>query len=144
MRGILIALPLITILAALLSEADPIFSEWLKDLIELLRLEKLPEYILRLVLIYFLLVAAVVAVFNRDKLAPLLPGARDRATAAETAPGSSGSSELIVTTIRLSSRRCRLPSRSCSYSSAVTPSTPTAPSLRVRRYASFNQSMSIR
>src|SRR5215510_401739 len=31
-----------------------------------------------------------------------------------------------------SSRRCRLPSKSCSYSSAVTPSTPTAPSLRVR------------
>jgi hypothetical protein len=53
LRGILIALPLITILAALLGEADPIFSEWLKDLIELLRLEKLPEYILRLVLISF-------------------------------------------------------------------------------------------
>ena len=53
LRGILIALPLITILAALLGEADPIFSNWLKDLIELLRLEKLPEYILRLVLIAF-------------------------------------------------------------------------------------------
>ncbi len=51
LRGVLIALPLITILAALLGEADPIFSNWLKDLIELLRLEKLPEYILRLVLI---------------------------------------------------------------------------------------------
>lgn len=53
LRGILIALPLITILAALLAEADPIFSDWLGDLIELLRLEKLPEYILRLVLISF-------------------------------------------------------------------------------------------
>lgn len=53
LRGILIALPLITILAALLAEADPIFSRWLEDLIELLRLEKLPEYILRLVLISF-------------------------------------------------------------------------------------------
>lgn len=53
LRGILIALPLITILAALLAEADPIFSSWLEDLIELLRLEKLPEYILRLVLIGF-------------------------------------------------------------------------------------------
>lgn len=53
LRGILIALPLITILAALLAEADPIFSSWLEDLIELLRLEKLPEYILRLVLISF-------------------------------------------------------------------------------------------
>ena len=53
LRGILIALPLITFLAALLGEADPIFSSWLKDLIELLSLEKLPEYILRLVLISF-------------------------------------------------------------------------------------------
>ena len=40
-------------LASLLSAADPIFSDWLQDLIELLRLEKLPEYILRLVLISF-------------------------------------------------------------------------------------------
>jgi hypothetical protein len=53
LRGILIALPVITVLAALLGEADPIFSTWLEDLIELLRLEKLPEYILRLVLIGF-------------------------------------------------------------------------------------------
>ena len=51
LRGILLALPLVAILASLLSAADPIFSEWLQDLIELLRLEKLPEYILRLVLI---------------------------------------------------------------------------------------------
>ncbi len=51
LRGILLALPVVAILAALLSEADPIFSRWLGDLIELLRLEKLPEYILRLVLI---------------------------------------------------------------------------------------------
>src|SRR5262245_30010315 len=43
-----------------------------------------------------------------------------------------------------SSRRWRLPSKSRSYSSAVNPSTPTAPSLRVRRYASFSQSMSIK
>jgi len=51
LRGILLALPVVAILAGLLSEADPIFSKWLGDLIELLRLEKLPEYILRLVLI---------------------------------------------------------------------------------------------
>ena len=53
LRGVLIALPLIAILASLLGEADPIFARWMKDLIELLRLEKLPEYILRLVLIAF-------------------------------------------------------------------------------------------
>jgi hypothetical protein len=51
LRGILIALPLVAVLASLLSAADPIFSKWLQDLIELLRLEKLPEYIFRLVLI---------------------------------------------------------------------------------------------
>ena len=50
-RGILIALPLVAVLASLLSAADPIFSDWLQELIELLRLEKLPEYILRLVFI---------------------------------------------------------------------------------------------
>jgi len=53
LRGILIALPVVAVLASLLSAADPIFSDWLQDLIELLRLEKLPEYILRLVLISF-------------------------------------------------------------------------------------------
>ena len=53
LRGILLALPLVAVLASLLSAADPIFSDWLQDLIELLRLEKLPEYILRLVLISF-------------------------------------------------------------------------------------------
>jgi hypothetical protein len=41
--------------------------------------------ILRLVLIYFLLVAGVVAVFNRDKLAPLFGGGRDQAEAAAPA-----------------------------------------------------------
>jgi hypothetical protein len=49
--GILLALPLVAVLASLLASADPIFSEWLQDLIELLHLEKLPEYILRLFLI---------------------------------------------------------------------------------------------
>jgi hypothetical protein len=51
LRGVLLALPVLAILASLLSAADPIFSEWLQDLIELLRLERLPEYILRLALI---------------------------------------------------------------------------------------------
>jgi hypothetical protein len=51
LRGILLALPVLAILASLLSAADPIFSEWLQELIKLLRLEKLPEYILRLALI---------------------------------------------------------------------------------------------
>ncbi len=51
LRGILLALPIVAILASLLSAADPIFSEWFSNLIELLNLENLPEYILRLFLI---------------------------------------------------------------------------------------------
>ena len=50
-RGILLALPVVALLASLLAEADPIFSKWLQDIIELLKIEKLPEYILRLVFI---------------------------------------------------------------------------------------------
>ena len=43
LRGILLALPVVAVLAGLLSEADPIFSKWLGDLIELLRLENFPN-----------------------------------------------------------------------------------------------------
>lgn len=70
LRGILLALPVIAILAGLLSEADPIFSEWLGDLIELLRLEKLPEYILRLALIgiwTFLLAGLLLFSLNKSR-----------------------------------------------------------------------------
>ena len=50
-RGILIALPIVAIFAALLSSADLVFSQRLEDFIELFKLEKLPEYIFRLVYI---------------------------------------------------------------------------------------------
>lgn len=55
LRGIAIALPVVAIFAALLSSADLIFSQKLDDFIELFNLEKLPEYIFRLV---YILVAA--------------------------------------------------------------------------------------
>jgi hypothetical protein len=70
LRGILLALPVVAVLAALLSEADPIFSQWLGDLIELLRLEKLPEYIFRLVLIglwTFLLAGLMLHALNKSR-----------------------------------------------------------------------------
>ncbi len=70
LRGILLALPVVAVLAALLSEADPIFSQWLGDLIELLRLEKLPEYIVRLVLIglwTFLLAGLILFSLNKSR-----------------------------------------------------------------------------
>jgi hypothetical protein len=50
-RGILIALPIVAVFAALLSSADVIFGQRLEEFIELFRLEKLPEYIFRLVYI---------------------------------------------------------------------------------------------
>jgi hypothetical protein len=44
-RGVLIALPVVTLFAVLLSSADPVFGDWLKKLLDL---EKLPEYLFRL------------------------------------------------------------------------------------------------
>jgi hypothetical protein len=46
-RGLLIALPVVAIFAALLSSADLIFAQRLDDFIALFNLEKLPEYIFR-------------------------------------------------------------------------------------------------
>ncbi|MEN6570380.1 MAG: DUF4173 domain-containing protein [Anaerolineaceae bacterium] len=51
LRGILIAIPVVAVFAALFSSADPVFSNWLQ---RIFNLEKLPEYILRLVLILIL------------------------------------------------------------------------------------------
>lgn len=50
-RGILIALPILAVFASLLSSADVVFGQRLEELIELFRLENLPEYIFRLVYI---------------------------------------------------------------------------------------------
>lgn len=58
-RGILIALPIVAIFAALLSAADLVFSQRLEDFIELFNLEDLPEYIFRLV--YILVFAYAIA-----------------------------------------------------------------------------------
>jgi len=57
-RGILIAIPIIAIFAALLSAADLVFAQRINSVIQLFSLEKLPEYILRgayiVILAYFL------------------------------------------------------------------------------------------
>ncbi len=50
-RGIVIALPVVAIFAALLSSADVVFGNQLDALIKLFKLENLPEYIFRLVYI---------------------------------------------------------------------------------------------
>lgn len=45
LRGVLIALPVVSLFAVLLSSADPVFGDWLKKILDL---EKLPEYLFRL------------------------------------------------------------------------------------------------
>jgi hypothetical protein len=59
LRGVLFALPVVAVFASLLSSADVVFGQRLEDLIRLLRLENLPEYILRLV--YILMVGYALA-----------------------------------------------------------------------------------
>ena len=55
LRGLLIALPVVAIFAALLSSADLIFAQRMEAFVEMFRLEKLPEYIFRG--IYILVIA---------------------------------------------------------------------------------------
>lgn len=52
-RGLLIALPIVALLALLLSAADPIFADWLA---RVLNIEKLPQYLFRL--FYILVIGA--------------------------------------------------------------------------------------
>ncbi len=51
LRGLLIALPVVAIFAGLLSSADLVFAERMDAFIELFRLENLPEYIFRAILV---------------------------------------------------------------------------------------------
>ena len=51
LRGLLLALPVIALLAALLASADPIFSSALSDFLKIFRIEKLGEYIFRAIYI---------------------------------------------------------------------------------------------
>ena len=67
--GILLALPLLGILGALLSSADPVFGKKLGDLLEVFNLENLPEYLFRLfyilVFTYFIAGSLVHAFYNK-------------------------------------------------------------------------------
>lgn len=54
LRGVLISIPVIAILAALLAAADPVFSTWLAKIFNIARL---PEYIFRLV--YIIVIAFI-------------------------------------------------------------------------------------
>ena len=58
-RGLVIALPIIALFASLLSSADPIFAKRLEGLIDIFRIDHLPEYIFRLA--YILIFAYALA-----------------------------------------------------------------------------------
>jgi hypothetical protein len=64
-RGLLIALPLVTLFALLLSSADPVFADWLKKVFDL---EKLPEYLFRLW--YILMIGAFLVGIYLHAIAP--------------------------------------------------------------------------
>ena len=51
LRGVLIAIPILVIFAALLSSADLVFAQRVQDFVRLFRLENLPEYIFRCIYI---------------------------------------------------------------------------------------------
>jgi len=51
LRGLLFAIPVVAIFAGLLSSADPVFAQWMDAFVEIFRLENLPEYIFRSILI---------------------------------------------------------------------------------------------
>jgi len=55
LRGVLIAIPILAIFAALLASADLVFAQRLHDFTSLFRLENLPQYLFRL---FYILVAA--------------------------------------------------------------------------------------
>lgn len=61
-RGVIIALPILVVFTFLLSSADAIFAQKLETLIDLFRLEKIPEYILRFITI-IIIAYALVGVF---------------------------------------------------------------------------------
>jgi uncharacterized protein DUF4153 len=58
-RGLLIALPIVVVFAALLSSADLVFADRLQNVVRAFRLERLPEYLWRL--FYILVIAYALA-----------------------------------------------------------------------------------
>ncbi len=51
LRGLLIALPIVVIFASLLASADVVFNQQIQKIVDLFKLEKLPEYIFRAIYI---------------------------------------------------------------------------------------------
>ena len=70
LRGILIAIPILGLLASLLASADPIFASYLDDFVALFNLKNLPEYIFRgvyILLLAYLLSGVYIHALTHDK-----------------------------------------------------------------------------
>ncbi len=75
LRGLLIALPIVWILAALLASADVIFADWLTGLFSFLKIDNAVEYIFRgfyILILGYLLAAAYLFALNKSKNEELL------------------------------------------------------------------------
>jgi hypothetical protein len=75
LRGLLIALPIVWLLAALLSSADVIFADWLAGVLSFLKIDNFVEYIFRgfYILIFgYLLAAAYLFALNKSRNEDLL------------------------------------------------------------------------
>ena len=69
LRGVLIALPIVLVFAAILAEADPIFEQVFGDILDFFRIENLGEYIFRAFLISFiayLLLGVILHALTKD------------------------------------------------------------------------------
>jgi hypothetical protein len=70
LRGLALAIPIVALFAALLASADPVFSNFLDELIEIFQLENLPEYLFRGVIIAvlaFLLAGVYIHALTRSR-----------------------------------------------------------------------------
>ncbi len=74
LRGLLLALPVVLVLGALLASADPIFEQRLGGLLNLFTIERLPEYLFRLV--YILVFSYIFAGLYLHAVHPLHTAAR--------------------------------------------------------------------
>lgn len=74
LRGLVLALPVVIVLGALLSSADPIFADWIKNLLKIFDLDRLFEYIFRL--FYILIFAYLFAGLLTHAIHPQKEAAR--------------------------------------------------------------------
>ncbi len=75
-RGLVLALPILFILSALLASADPIFNNWMRGLLKIFDLSKVPEYLFRL--FYILIFAYALAGSYLHAVQPVAVEARPK------------------------------------------------------------------